>query len=492
MNTNFIQTSDDVYCKFQNAIAYMSDGHMQKVCIAQNCPYLNGTAQGEGVECLWNGESDQLLVHVPEDMSAEDLYNMYNPTEGAKGGPGSGNYRHSGRPGQLGGSGASTAISTRKPLKIGQLVPSAAGAINAASVPSIKRAVGKILAHPKKQGDTFRRSALAGALSGANTGIMLGTILGGLGLKLKVGAQVVEEGPAATASYLLGGVAGTAITAAAGAAIGGSIGSMAGQVKALKAFVQGDKATQKLARKVTDARLKSELDALGSTTKACGKVMLKFALPDVLHRATMKVVWEVMKRHGKGQDWEDVVRQAKEYNEERNNPDQSDEARAQRARERAQRNYEAKQARTQTDHRKGKRSTERVMGKGGKPKMNADDIARAKTIATLKNKTTNKGEAEAARARLKAIMDKYDTSGVSKDILASWKEVDLLLDAEHEAKFTMETVLNVLDYMVAMIPAVVASAAAQGVDKVEVNAFIEASMGNIHNLVNAMETAFST
>lgn len=58
------------YCFFKDVFVPVPSEHIQNVCVAQACPYLAGSAQGEGVECRWDdGTDDGLTV----DMPVEDL-----------------------------------------------------------------------------------------------------------------------------------------------------------------------------------------------------------------------------------------------------------------------------------------------------------------------------------------------------------------------------------------------------------------------------------
>lgn len=53
VKTNHIQ-SGVAYCFLKDMyVPIISSNHIQRVCIKESCPYFNGSAQGDGVECLW-------------------------------------------------------------------------------------------------------------------------------------------------------------------------------------------------------------------------------------------------------------------------------------------------------------------------------------------------------------------------------------------------------------------------------------------------------
>ncbi len=58
MKTNHVQRGL-AYCYFINDIVEVPGPHVEDVCLGRQCPYLNGSAQGEGIECLWDDGSDE-------------------------------------------------------------------------------------------------------------------------------------------------------------------------------------------------------------------------------------------------------------------------------------------------------------------------------------------------------------------------------------------------------------------------------------------------
>lgn len=72
MNRNHINIPDengDVYCHRTGEIAPLTEEHMGELCTA--CPFFNGTAQGNGIECYWNDTrkdiQDPHIVSEPLD-----------------------------------------------------------------------------------------------------------------------------------------------------------------------------------------------------------------------------------------------------------------------------------------------------------------------------------------------------------------------------------------------------------------------------------------
>lgn len=51
--TNHIQRGL-AYCYLKDELVEVPGPHIQEVCLGEKCPYLTGSAQGEGIECLWD------------------------------------------------------------------------------------------------------------------------------------------------------------------------------------------------------------------------------------------------------------------------------------------------------------------------------------------------------------------------------------------------------------------------------------------------------
>ena len=65
MLTNHVQRGW-AYCFFKDDVVEVPSEHIPKVCMGESCPFLNGFAQGEGIECLWDdGTDDGLTVDMP-------------------------------------------------------------------------------------------------------------------------------------------------------------------------------------------------------------------------------------------------------------------------------------------------------------------------------------------------------------------------------------------------------------------------------------------
>jgi hypothetical protein len=408
--------------------------------------------------------------------------------QAVKGGTGSGNFGHSGRSGKVGGSAPKPGGST----KIGALKPSKAGEINASMIPNT---ITKIISNPKlkKFARVYTRSGAAGAIGGAAAGMALGTMFGALGAKLKIG-NIAATSPHGIAAYILGGVAGTALTSLAGGVVGGAVGAHAGQLEAIQALVGGDAALSKADEKLSNKYLRGELKVLGDVTKANANIMLRFAVPSILSRVAWKGAYEFIKKTQTDPKWQDAWTHARTDTHTKRKEGESDyNYEARKARARAQYKYEQKQKRNQADYetRKGKRNTERQTGVGGKLRMNADDIARAQRIANLKNRTSNAGEREAARARLRDIMDKYDVSHVPKSVLEGWKAASQPVLDEIDVEFAVKTSLNVLLYVLEMINVVALQAKAHGVLDTDISTFRMEATYAVQRQIDAMMSAFS-
>lgn len=69
VKTNHIQ-SGIAYCFWQNKIVEVPGPHVDEVCW-DGCPYLNGSNQGEGIECLWNDGTNTPYSDAPPDRLEE-------------------------------------------------------------------------------------------------------------------------------------------------------------------------------------------------------------------------------------------------------------------------------------------------------------------------------------------------------------------------------------------------------------------------------------
>jgi len=67
--TNHVQQGL-AYCFLINKIVNVPGEHIEKVCLGRKCPYFNGSAQGAGIECLWDdGKNDPVVFN-------EDVYTL--------------------------------------------------------------------------------------------------------------------------------------------------------------------------------------------------------------------------------------------------------------------------------------------------------------------------------------------------------------------------------------------------------------------------------
>lgn len=111
--TNHLQVGK-AYCLWLDKLVEVPGPHIAKVCV-NGCPYLAGSVQGEGIECLWDDGTDIPIYdeYLP-DILAGIGHNLHIQAERGgktlKGGAGSGNFAHSGRPGHRGGSGGSKGV----------------------------------------------------------------------------------------------------------------------------------------------------------------------------------------------------------------------------------------------------------------------------------------------------------------------------------------------------------------------------------------------
>lgn len=70
--TNHIQ-SGIAYCYLKQQIVAVPGDHVTQVCLGERCPYMNGNAQGEGIECLWDDGTNLPFAHAdPFTMQRQD------------------------------------------------------------------------------------------------------------------------------------------------------------------------------------------------------------------------------------------------------------------------------------------------------------------------------------------------------------------------------------------------------------------------------------
>lgn len=114
VDTNHIQVSAKVYCELLKSYLPLTGSHYTNNCLGR-CPYFAGSAQGEGVECLWNDGTNAGVDRIGTNEQALELSEERKKTRPKglddfialiKGGPGSGHHGHAGVPGKVGGSAA--------------------------------------------------------------------------------------------------------------------------------------------------------------------------------------------------------------------------------------------------------------------------------------------------------------------------------------------------------------------------------------------------
>jgi hypothetical protein len=60
--TNHLQTGL-AYCYLKRQIVPVPGPHIADVCIGEKCPYMAGSVQGEGIECLWDDGTGRPLSY---------------------------------------------------------------------------------------------------------------------------------------------------------------------------------------------------------------------------------------------------------------------------------------------------------------------------------------------------------------------------------------------------------------------------------------------
>ena len=70
--TNHIQVGL-AYCHLKKEIVAVPGEHVEKVCLGEKCQYLNGSAQGEGIECLYDDGTDRPFTNGEDPYKLQKL-----------------------------------------------------------------------------------------------------------------------------------------------------------------------------------------------------------------------------------------------------------------------------------------------------------------------------------------------------------------------------------------------------------------------------------
>lgn len=65
---NYSDPDDQVYCYRIDKVVVLDEKHWSEYCF--KCPYLNGSAQGGGVECLYHDGSNRPFVEFDDSTEA--------------------------------------------------------------------------------------------------------------------------------------------------------------------------------------------------------------------------------------------------------------------------------------------------------------------------------------------------------------------------------------------------------------------------------------
>jgi len=68
-HVNFVDPNGRVYCFHYDQVAELDEVFVQGHCV--KCPYYNGNAQGEGVECLYADGSGRGVTQVYDPYEAQ-------------------------------------------------------------------------------------------------------------------------------------------------------------------------------------------------------------------------------------------------------------------------------------------------------------------------------------------------------------------------------------------------------------------------------------
>ena len=74
--TNHLQVAM-AYCYLKRVIVAVPGPHIADVCLGEKCPYMAGSVQGEGIECLWDDGTN-------EPISRADPYTLQELVEKRK------------------------------------------------------------------------------------------------------------------------------------------------------------------------------------------------------------------------------------------------------------------------------------------------------------------------------------------------------------------------------------------------------------------------
>jgi hypothetical protein len=67
---NFVDQNGKIYCFRHDVVAELDDVFVQGHCV--KCPYYNGDAQGEGIECLYADASGRSITQIYDPYEAQE------------------------------------------------------------------------------------------------------------------------------------------------------------------------------------------------------------------------------------------------------------------------------------------------------------------------------------------------------------------------------------------------------------------------------------
>ena len=68
---NYVDDKGEIYCRKAKEVVKLDELQQDSRC--KNCPFFNGTAQGEGVECAWDDKRD--IDGIYGVLNAQEEYN---------------------------------------------------------------------------------------------------------------------------------------------------------------------------------------------------------------------------------------------------------------------------------------------------------------------------------------------------------------------------------------------------------------------------------
>lgn len=77
-HVNYVDDFGRVYCRRRDAVVVLDDQQTANYC--STCPFYNGSAQGLGVECLWNDPRKDIPGSLPV-MTPEQEYAQIHVAE---------------------------------------------------------------------------------------------------------------------------------------------------------------------------------------------------------------------------------------------------------------------------------------------------------------------------------------------------------------------------------------------------------------------------